>query len=206
MQGQETPTSEVPFNGLVIDGSGKGIRAKITVKGTDKFTVADKNGRFGLTNIEARDTLVLRYKRDAITIPVSGRRSMRIVWIEEAPLYEESPELVDYGFGYVKRREYADSSSGITGEMMVRRGFTDLQTAILTLIPSVQLVGGELVIRGTGSISLSNAALIICDGSPISSLHSINIHDVKSVEVQKGSNMYGLRGANGVIIIRTRSK
>ena len=86
----------------------------------------------------------------------------------------------------------------------VRRGYTDLQSAILGLIPSVQLHGGQIIIRGIGSVNSNNAALILCDGVEVRSLNSINIRDVVSVEVQKGSNMYGLRGGNGVILIRTR--
>lgn len=203
---QDTEPAYVPFNGLVTDASGKGLRVRVAVKGTDKYTFADKKGRFGLTNVAATDTLVLRHRRNEIDVPVAGRRSLKVVWMEEQLLTEEDDRLVDDGFGYIKRREYTSSSSGITGEFMIRRGFTDLQTAILALIPSVQLVHGELVIRGTGSINSSNAALIICDNVPISNLNAINIHDVKSVEVQKGNNMYGLRGGNGVIVIRTRKQ
>lgn len=205
MRAQES-ASVVPFNGSITDASGKGLKVKVTVKGSDKYTIADKQGKFGLTNVAATDTLVLRYRRNELCIPVAGRRSLRIVWMEERFNAEEDPQLVDDGFDYIKRREYTSSSSGITGETMIRRGFTDLQTAILTLIPSVQLIHGELVIRGTGSINSPNAALIVCDGVPINNLSAINLHDVKSVEVQKGANMYGLRGGNGVIVIRTRKQ
>ena len=129
-----------------------------------------------------------------------------MLWGGEQPSYDEDEELVDLGFGYVKRREYAGSSSGITGEMMLQKGFTDLQTALLALVPGLQLINGELVIRGQSSVNSSSAALIVCDGMPVSSLNSISIYEVKSVEVQRGNNMYGVRGGNGVILIRTRDK
>ena len=157
---QQNDSSDVPFNGLVKDLSGKGVKVRVFVKNSDKRTVADR----------------------------------------------EDEELVDLGFGYVKRREYAGSSSGITGEMMLQKGFTDLQTALLALVPGLQLINGELVIRGQSSVNSSSAALIVCDGMPVSSLNSISIYEVKSVEVQRGNNMYGVRGGNGVILIRTRDK
>lgn len=128
------------------------------------------------------------------------------MWFDDNPSCDEDEQLVDFGFGYVKRREYTSSSTGLTGSEMIRKGFTDLQSAILALVPGVQLINGEIVIRGISSINSSSAALIVCDGSELRDLNTINIYDVKSVEVLKGSNMYGLRGGNGVIVIRTRSK
>lgn len=194
----------VPFNGLIVDQTGKGIKARITVKSDERYTIANKRGEFGLTDVAPTDTLVVTYKRVSQEIPVARRRSLRIRWIAEAPEYEEDEGLVDSGFGYIKRREYTGNSSRLSGEEMVRRGYTDLQSAILGLIPSVQLHNGQIIIRGIGSVNSNNAALILCDGVEVRSLNSINIRDVVSVEVQKGSNMYGLRGGNGVILIRTR--
>lgn len=203
---QQNDSSDVPFNGLVKDLSGKGVKVRVFVKNSDKRTVADREGRFGLTNLKPTDTLLLQYRREKVEIPLDGRRSLKVLWGGEQPSYDEDEELVDLGFGYVKRREYAGSSSGITGEMMLQKGFTDLQTALLTLVPGLQLINGELVIRGQNSVNSSSAALIVCDGMPVSSLNSISIYEVKSVEVQRGNNMYGVRGGNGVILIRTRDK
>lgn len=203
---QQNDSSDVPFNGLVKDLSGKGGKVRVFVKNSDKRTVADREGRFGLTNLKPTDTLLLQYRREKVEIPLDGRRSLKVLWGGEQPSYDEDEELVDLGFGYVKRREYAGSSSGITGEMMLQKGFTDLQTALLALVPGLQLINGELVIRGQSSVNSSSAALIVCDGMPVSSLNSISIYEVKSVEVQRGNNMYGVRGGNGVILIRTRDK
>ena len=203
---QQNDSSDVPFNGLVKDFSGKGVKVRVFVKNSDKRTVADREGRFGLTNLKPTDTLLLQYRREKVEIPLDGRRSLKVLWGGEQPSYDEDEELVGLGFGYVKRREYAGSSSGITGEMMLQKGFTDLQTALLALVPGLQLINDELVIRGQSSVNSSSAALIVCDGMPVSSLNSISIYEVKSVEVQRGNNMYGVRGGNGVILIRTRDK
>ncbi|WP_418983737.1 TonB-dependent receptor plug domain-containing protein [Alistipes sp.] len=204
LSAQDAASSGTPFNGLVTDRQGKGIKAKISVKHSDKRTIADREGKFGLTDLSPDDTLVMRFKSDVAEIPLEGRRSLKVVWEGPSPACEEDQELVDCGIGYVKRREYTSSSTGITGKMMLERGYTDLQSAVLNLIPSLQLINGEIVIRGVKSVNSKNGALIICDGSPVNSLNAVSIYDVKSVEVQKGSNMYGMRGANGVIIIRTR--
>lgn len=197
-------SSDTPFNGLVTTAEGKGVRARVTVKNSGKYTIADKQGRFGLTNVAPTDTLVVKFKGDEVEIPLAGRRSLQIVWIGARSSYEESEALVDSGFGYIKRREYTSRSSGLSGDEIRRRGFSDLQSAVLALVPGAKMINGELTLGGTNSINYSSAPLIICDGSPINSLFGVSVQDVESVEVQRGPNMYGLRGGNGVIIIRTR--
>ena len=196
--------TDIPFNGLITGPDGKGVKARITVQSTHKYTIADKTGKFGLTNVGAEDSLIIRYRRDEITLPVAGRKSLKIVWQGSTlPQYGEDNDLVNIGFGYVKRREYADSSTGITGAEMLKRGYTDVRSAILGMIPGITWNGGFLI-RGATSINANANALVLCDGMEVHDVNSINIHDIKSVEVQKGNNMYGLRGANGVILITTR--
>lgn len=202
----DVPVSDdVPFNGLIIDTDGVGVRARVKVKGKDKVTTADRKGRFGLTNIADSDVLVVTFRRDEVEIPVAGRRSIRILWTGDTGYSaSESDELADLGFMYVKRREKIDSSSGISGEELRRLGTSNLRDALLSRVPGLMLVNGEICIRGIGSINSGNAALILCDGHE-TNINSININEVESVEVLKGSNMYGFRGANGVILIKTRS-
>ncbi|WP_295937433.1 TonB-dependent receptor plug domain-containing protein [uncultured Alistipes sp.] len=197
-------SEDIPFNGLITDPAGKGIKARVSVKNSPRYTMANGKGQFGLTNIGPTDTLVFTYKKKQIVIPVGQMQSMKVLWVEDTPVYNEDEDLVDTGFSYIKRREYTSGSSGLTGEDMIRKGFTDIQTAILAMVPGVQMINGELVIRGAGSLNSGNAPLIIFDNVPVQSLSGINIYDVATVEVQKGSNMYGLRGGNGVIIVRSK--
>lgn len=203
-QEQASASDPIPFNGRITDSAGKGIRARVTVKADKRYTFANRDGQFGLTDVGPADTLVVTYKRVSQEIPVAGRHSLRIKWLEVGPESDEDEALIDSGFGYVKRREYASSSSRLSGEEMVRRGYTDLQSAILGLMPGVRMLNGELIVRGIGSINSGNGALILCDGVEVQNLNSINIRDVVSVELLRGNNMYGVRGGNGVILIRTQ--
>lgn len=200
----QEPQQGTPFNGLITDLDGNGIKAQIAVKNSEKSTIADKDGKFGLTDIAAKDTLIVKYKKETMEIPVEGRRSIKILWAAGQPTCSEEQDLVDHGYGYVTRREYTGSSTGLSGDMLRERGFTNLQTAILTLVPGALMINGELTLRGPSSINSSNAALIILNDIAIPGLGQVDINDVKSIEIQKGSNMYGLRGTNGVIIIRTK--
>ena len=196
--------AEEPFNGLITRLDGKGIKAKVVVKDSDKSTHSDRKGRFGLTDIKGDETLYIIVKRDTTTVELAGHRSIHIILADEGEVVgsDESEELMNYGFGYVKRRESIDYSSGISGEKLRATGTSDLRKAIMMCYPGLKYINGELCLMTQNSINGSSAVLILCDGVE-SNLDYINIHDVKSVEIIKGSNMYGFRGVNGVVLITT---
>lgn len=199
-------SADEPFNGRITRADGKGIKAIVKVVGSDKFTRADGKGRFGLTNIKPDDTLQFIFNRDTLTVPVEGRRSIDVVLLNEGELYraEESEELMNFGYGYVKRRESTDYSSGISGDRIRATGCSNLKDAIMICYPGLRYINGELCLLTQNSINSSNAALVLCDGIE-TRLELISVYDVKSVEIIKGSNMYGFRGVNGVILVTTMS-
>ncbi|MBR4771227.1 MAG: TonB-dependent receptor plug domain-containing protein [Bacteroidales bacterium] len=197
----------VPFNGLLVDMTGKGIKnVKVEVKNTNRYTRTDKKGRFGLTNITPQDTLVFTIKRLTHEVEVGDAKSLRIVMADENTddwKASQDDELVDFGYMYVKRREYTGGASGLTEENL--SGFTNLAEAINALVPNVTVSSdGSVNIRGQKSLMASNNALILMNNQEIGSVLDVNIYDVKSVEILKDGEGYGSRGANGVIIIRTK--
>ncbi len=195
-----------PFNGSITSIDGKGIRARVIVEGRDKQTYADSKGRFGLTDIEADDTLLFVARRDTLRVAVEGRQSLRVIWAREGDHYEavEDEQLANFGYGYVKRRESTQFSTGISGERLRATGCTNIVDAIMVCYPGLRLINGELCLRTSNSINSGSAVLILCDGVEVRP-ESINPADVKSVEVVKSANMYGFRGVNGVILITTKS-
>ena len=201
--GSGIAAAQEPFNGLVTTPEGKGIKARIVVEGEDKWTIADGKGRFGLTDIRSNDVLLVIYRRDTRRVELDGHRSAEIVWSfgKEAQV-SESTELMNYGFGYVKRRESVDFSSGISGDRLRATGCSNLQDAIMLCYPGLRYINGELCLMTKNSIDGNSSPLILCDGME-TRLELINVFDVKSVEIIKGSNMYGFRGVNGVILITT---
>ena len=198
---------EVPFNGLVKFLNGDPVKgAHIWVaKGLESKT--DKEGKFGLTNVLPTDTITVKYKKTIYRIPVDGKKSISIVLGDElsgkVTNSFEAPELVDMGFGYVKRRESVIATSGISGEVLRRSGHSSLLQALAGRIAGLNINGDQITIRGINSINSSNTPLFILDGSEVSSLDNISVYDVENVEVLKDGAMYGVKGANGVIIVRT---
>jgi hypothetical protein len=196
--------AEEPFNGLITRLDGSGIKANVVVKDSNKRTRSDGKGRFGLTDIKGDETLYIIIKRDTTVVELSGHRSIHIILAEEGEVVgsDESEELMNYGFGYVKRRESIDYSSGISGDRLRATGTSDLRKAIMMCYPGLKYINGELCLMTQNSINSSSGVLILCDGVECN-LDYINIQDVSSVEIIKGSNMYGFRGVNGVVLIKT---
>lgn len=198
---------EVPFNGLVKFLNGEPVKgARVWVaKGLESKT--DKQGRFGLTNVLPDDTINIKFRKTVYRIPVENRKSISIVlgneFSSEIPTAYDAPELADYGFGYVKRRESVIASSGISGEVLRRSGHNTILQALAGRVAGLNINGDQVTIRGVSSINSSTTPLFILDGSEVSTLDNIPLYDVESVEVLKDGSMYGVKGANGVIIVRT---
>ena len=200
---------DTPFNGLIVDGSGKGIaKVKITIAGSTKRTSTDKQGRFGLTNLG--DDVVLNLAGKGIKdlkVPVVGRSSLHIV-IENGVVVEaqESQALTDAGFNYIRKREQSLGSGVITGEELRRSNHTDLELALLSRVSSLVKVDGRLQIRGFYSVNSPPSTMLVVDGMQVPDFSGVNIKEVESVTIHKdGTSVYGLRGFAGVIAVKLRS-
>ena len=197
---------DVPFNGVVADILGQPLKgARVWVVNPDYYTTTDKKGRFGLTNVRTTDTLHVKYKKQLYLIPVDTMKSVRVRLADELK-YEvrQDEELVNFGYGFVKRRESCNSSSGISGEVLVRTGRTDILEALQGLVAGYTLVNGKPVIRGIGTISSATEPIYLVDGFEVASFSFVNVYDVDRVEVLKDANMYGVKGGNGAILVTTK--
>ena len=113
-----------------------------------------------------------------------------------------------------------DSPSGrsiVTSEDLERSPGQSFETVLMSKVPGILVSRGpdggiSIQIRGASSLSSSTEPLFIVDGTPFQagpggSLTGINPFDIESIEVLKdaaSTTMYGVRGANGVIVIKTK--
>lgn len=199
--------ADEPFNGLIYDAQGHPLKnAKVYVKDSRIYATSDKNGKFGLTNVQPDDTIhvLVKKRKFPYSIPVEGRKSMKIFLADENPRVEQDEELVNFGYGFVKRREYTGTSRGISGEELLRTGRNDIMSALTGKVAGLYITPSGVNIRGEGSLILSNEPLYIVDGNIVANFNGINIHDVDYVEVLKDASIYGSRGANGAILVFTK--
>ena len=196
---------DVPFNGMLMDGEGRGMsRVNVWIKGTERRTVTDKLGRFGLTNVGRDDVLVFTHRRMKVELPVEGRRSLNVMIVDERVVRaDESEQLLNLGYGYIKRREYNANYNVITAEELRQSVSPDLETILMSRVAGMVYTNGEMTLRGRNSINLSSKPLILVDGTEVEDLSFVSVYDVESVTILKDGGMYGMRGANGVILVKT---
>ena len=104
-------------------------------------------------------------------------------------------------------RQASDLETNSIGRVDMKNAetYTNIYDYLRGRVPGVEIVGTSIRIRGINTTGNTDA-LIILDGMEVSDISDLNPMDVKSVEVLKdaASTMYGMRGANGVVIIKTK--
>lgn len=119
-------------------------------------------------------------------------------------------EMVNIGYGEVKRKNITSSVSKVTIDENVIGTYNNIFEYLEGRVPGVYIDNKSnpprVLIRGISSIYGSTDPLYVVDGMVTSDISMINPNDIKSVEILKDSAaaIYGSRGANGVILITTR--
>ena len=202
------------FNGILMDMSGKPVkRAHVWVRSERDYALTDGKGRFGLTNVNISDTLYVSIKKQHFSIPIGGRKSMRIKLADIGPEVEEDQQLVDWGFGFVSRREHTGVSNYIGGDELRRSGQHDVLSALQGRVAGLNVTGSggfgggqqDVSMRGTRTILGNSTPLFLIDGVVVPSFEGLNLNDVDYVEVMKDASIYGSDGGNGAIIVHTKT-
>ena len=122
------------------------------------------------------------------------------------PLSQEDRE-VNIGYGTVDKDVVTTSVSGFKTNRNETVTYSNMYDYLRGRVAGVTVTpDNKIIIRGLNSINGSSDPLILVDGAEVTDLSTINPSDVRSVDVIKdgSSSIYGMRGANGVIIITTR--
>lgn len=126
-------------------------------------------------------------------------------------------DQVSTGYGKQGRDSFAGAANSITREDLKRQEGRRLEDLIRSRVPGAQIVhtsnGFTIRLRGPSSIMGNNDALIVLDGVPLQEtgtdlvLGSLQPSDIERIDVLKdaAAAIYGMRGANGVVIIETRN-
>lgn len=202
------------ISGVVKDNFGDPIiGVNVMVKGTAIGAATDLDGNYSLDVPANAKTLEVSYigMKD-IEVPITG--SVVNITMEED--IASLDELVVVGYGTMKKRDLTGSVSSVGGESISAVPVASAVEAITGKMAGVQVTTTEgspdaemkIRVRGGGSITQSNDPLFIVDGFPVSSISDIAPSDIESIDVLKDASstaIYGSRGANGVIIVTTKS-
>lgn len=212
-QDKKEDKGNMPLNVIVTDLAGNPLKhVRAYINNPKSFATSDRKGRIGLSRVKDDDTLHITYRKELYIIPLEGRHGLRVRLGDQInTLAEKDEHLVDLGYGFVKRREHNGASTGITRDELIQSGQTNLMLALQFRVPGLAISNsgrpGEKSttrIRGINSINSSTEPLFLVDGMEVETLDNISVYEVDYVEVMKGSNIYGARGANGVISVHTR--
>ena len=200
-------------SGIVKDVNGEPIPgATVLVEGTTIGTITGIDGSFFLTDVQIGSRLVFSFVgMKSVTVEFSGQGNIEIVMSDDTKGLEE---VVVVGYGTQKKASVVGAISSIKGEEMVTIASANLTNTIGGMTTGVFTKMGEgkpggddaqLTIRGVATPN-NNNALVLVDGIE-SDFGRINPNDIESFSVLKDASataVYGVRGANGVILITTK--
>lgn len=203
--GNVTDTEGIPLIGV-----------NILQKGTSNGTVTDIDGNYSISLTEDGNILVFSYTGyEAIEADVSVRTQVDITLNPGTTL----DEIVVVGYGRQKKSDLTGSVATVSAEDITKVPVSRVDQALQGRAAGVQVTqtngspgaGTVIRVRGGNSITGSNEPLWVIDGIVVGTnfnLNNINANDIQSIEVLKDASsiaIYGSRGANGVVLVTTKS-
>ena len=209
------PAAADIVKGTVIDASGEPlIGATVIEKGTTNGTATDIDGFFQLNVNDAKKAvLVISYVGYATQeVPIKGLKEVNVTLQEESSLLNE---VVVVGYGQQKKESVVGAISQVNSGDLLETPSANLSQAITGKIPGVitsQTSGApgaddaSIYIRGRATFAGDAQPLILVDGIE-RSFSQIAPDDIETISVLKDASataVYGVRGANGVMLITTK--
>ena len=206
---------QIIISGKVTDSSGTPLPGvTIVLKGTTQGTITGSDGTYRLDHVPGNATLQFSFVgMKTQEIPVTGRESIDVVMVEESIGLNE---VVAIGYGTVKRADLTGAVASVKGEELAAIPVANVTKALQGRLLGVNITSADgrpgapisVRVRGGGSITQSNEPLYIVDGFPVGDINAIPASEIESVDVLKdaaSTAIYGARGANGVILVTTKS-
>lgn len=203
------------ISGVVKAANGEPIPgATVMIEGTTTGQLTDVDGSFTM-NVSKNNHLVISYLGYTTkSIIVDDRRFYEVVLKEDAQAIDE---VTVVAFGTKRKQDLVGSVSKVKPAVLDNTQASSATSALEGAVAGLQVISksgqpgkdSDIFLRGIGSLSASNAALIVLDGVPYSgSLSDINTADIESITVSKdavSNSLYGSRAANGVIMVTTKT-
>ena len=205
--------SQISGNVTASEDGSPVIGASIKVVGTNTGTVTDIDGNFSL-NAPAGAKLEITYI-GMQSKSVKAGKNMKIVLDADNHSLDE---VMVVAYGTAKKSSFTGSAAVLKSDEIAKISNSNAVSALTGKVSGVQINAAtgqpgqesfNIRVRGISSINAGNAPLIVVDGSPYDGdMNSINPSDIASMTVLKdaaSAALYGARGANGVVIITTKS-
>jgi len=188
--------------------------ASVRIKGVPVYTQTSSNGKYSIKVPGGSAILVFTYLGYTVQEYSVGDKAIINVALEEDA--KQLQEVVVISYGTAKKSTFVGSAAQINNKDFENRPITNILNAVAGAAPGIQTTsaggapgsGAAIRIRGFGSISASNGALLIVDGAVYDGgTANIDPNDVESVSLLKDAAttaLYGSRAGNGVVLITTK--
>ncbi len=207
-------SQEITIKGTVKDAEGNSLPGvNIIEKGTTNGTVTDLDGAYTIS-VSSADAVLsfsfIGYLTEDIS--VAGQTTLDITLVEDIQSLEE---VVVVGYGVQKKSVVTGSISSVDSEALKNSSISRAEQALQGKTSGVQVLsnsgapgaGMNIRIRGYGS-NLSSEPIYIVNGTKVQDLSSIDPNDISNIEILKdaaSAAIYGAEGANGVVLVTTKS-
>ena len=201
--------------GVVKDSNGEPvIGATVTVKDGTGGVLTDLDGHFTIDVPSKNSVLIFSYiGYNKEEVKVGSRQSLIVVMREDV---QTLSEVVVVGYGTQKKETLTGAISGIKGESLLKSPVASISNSLAGAVPGISAVqnsgepgadDAQIFVRGVGSLTESGAApLILVDGVE-RSFFQMDPNEIESISVLKDASataVFGVRGANGVILVTTK--
>lgn len=204
------------ITGTITDTAGLPLPGvNVIVKGTANGTQTDFDGKYTLKGVNSGDVIVFSFVSMKTTERTVGAGSVIDVSMEDDVAALD--EVVITGYTTTTKAKSSVSSVRVSSETIENRPNASFVQTLSGQVPGLNITtssgqpgGNSLVqLRGVSSINGNTEPLFIIDGAPVDedNFRSLNPQDILSIDVLKDAGataIYGNRGANGVIVIKTR--
>lgn len=178
------------------------------------YSVTDLDGKYSISVPSDASLVFSCLGMQEQTIAVKGRTTINVAMTADVNVLDD---VLVVAYGTSTKESFTGSAETIRGDKLRDRPVADVSrmldgqmSGVMTTSGSGQPGSGSgIMVRGFGSINASSSPLIVVDGIPYDgSLNSLNPNDIESMSVLKDAlagALYGSRGANGVVIVTTKS-
>jgi TonB-linked SusC/RagA family outer membrane protein len=199
--GRVTGTGNVPLVGV-----------SVAIRGTNTGTVTNESGNYSITVPNENSVLVFSYVGYSTQEIVVGNRN--VIDVSLAASASQLYQVVVVGYGTQRKIDVTGSVSQVKGDEISKQPSPNPISALQGKVAGVQITNSgapgaspQITIRGVGTIYGSATPLYVVDGVWFDDISFLNPADIENISILKDASsesIYGIRAANGVVLITTK--
>ncbi len=212
VSGVMTALASVTVSGTVTEKGGEPlVGVSVLLNGTSRGTTTDIDGNYTIADVPDNGVLTFRYFGMATEeVKVGGRSNISLEMHDDALKLDE---VVVIGYGSAKAKDLTAPITVIKGDELTNIPSASPMAALTGKVPGVNILnsggpgnGPTVQIRGIGSFS-NSSPLYVVDGVFYDNINFLNNDDIQDMSILKDASaaaIYGVKAANGVVLITTK--